>query len=44
MGMMHLDDPFQFGQTVFCLFFTIGARFIPIIPVSKEKGEKEEIL
>jgi molybdopterin-containing oxidoreductase family membrane subunit len=34
------------GIASFCLFFTIGARFIPIIPVSKEKGEKpeEEIL
>jgi molybdopterin-containing oxidoreductase family membrane subunit len=32
------------GVASFCLFFTIGARFIPIIPVSKEKGDKEEVL
>ncbi len=34
------------GVASFCLFFTIGARFIPIIPVSeeKEKKRKEEIL
>lgn len=32
------------GVAAFCLFFTIGARFIPIIPVSEEKGTKEEIL
>lgn len=34
------------GVAAFCLFFTIGARFIPIIPVSeeKEKKKKQEIL
>lgn len=32
------------GVAAFCLFFTIGARFIPIIPISEEKGTKEEIL
>lgn len=34
------------GVAAFCLFFTIGARFIPIIPVSDEKERKtsEEIL
>lgn len=34
------------GVAAFCLFFTIGARFIPIIPVSEEKERKasEEIL
>lgn len=34
------------GIAAFCLFFTIGARFIPIIPVSeeKEKRKKKEIL
>ena len=34
------------GVAAFCLFFTIGARFIPIIPISeeKEKKRKEEIL
>lgn len=34
------------GVAAFCLFFTIGARFIPIIPVSqeKEKRKKNEIL
>ncbi|MEN8225507.1 MAG: NrfD/PsrC family molybdoenzyme membrane anchor subunit [Bacteroidota bacterium] len=28
------------GVAAFCLFFTIGARFIPIIPVSEEKERK----
>jgi len=34
------------GVAAFCLFFTIGARFIPIIPVSEEKERKprKEIL
>ncbi len=34
------------GVAAFCLFFTIGARFIPIIPVSeeKERKKKQEIL
>jgi len=34
------------GVAAFCLFFTIGARFIPIIPVSqeKEKRKNKEIL
>lgn len=34
------------GVAAFCLFFTVGARFIPIIPVSdeKEKHKKNEIL
>jgi len=34
------------GVAAFCLFFTIGARFIPIIPVSqeKEKRKMKEIL
>ena len=34
------------GVAAFCLFFTVGARFIPIIPVSeeKERKKKKEIL
>ncbi len=32
------------GIAAFCLFFTIGARFIPIIPVSEEKNRKGELL
>jgi molybdopterin-containing oxidoreductase family membrane subunit len=32
------------GVAAFCLFFTIGARFIPIISVSEEQDKKEEIL
>jgi Ni/Fe-hydrogenase subunit HybB-like protein len=30
------------GVASFCLFFTIGARFIPIIPVSEEKERKSK--
>lgn len=30
------------GVAAFCLFFTIGARFIPIIPVSDENGRIKE--
>jgi Ni/Fe-hydrogenase subunit HybB-like protein len=32
------------GVAAFCLFFTIAARFIPIISVTEEKEKKEEIL
>jgi molybdopterin-containing oxidoreductase family membrane subunit len=32
------------GVAAFCLFFTIAARFIPIIAVSEEDEKKEEIL
>jgi Ni/Fe-hydrogenase subunit HybB-like protein len=32
------------GVAAFCLFFTIAARFIPIISVTEDKEKKEEIL
>lgn len=34
------------GVAVFCLLFTIGSKFVPIIPVTglKDEGKKEEVL